>query len=63
MSFQVPKSFVHLGNTNEYLFDEIWGISVPPFDSYTAETLMLQKVYKEIVKVIQMNLSGLFQIF
>ncbi len=29
MSFQICKTFVHLRNTNEDIFDEIWELSDP----------------------------------
>jgi len=50
MSIQTRKTFIHLWNTNEDLFDEICEISI---DSYTTDTLKLQKVYKG--KLILMN--------
>jgi len=51
-SFQTCKTFVHLWNTNDNLFDE----SVPPLTVLQLRTnLALQKVHKEIVKLIHMN--------
>jgi len=54
MSFQTHKTFVHPQNTSEDLFDEIWEFSVPPLTA-TTDTLMLQKVHNEIVKLIHMD--------
>jgi len=54
MSFQTHKTFIHFQNTNEDLSDEIWELSVPPYAS-TPVPLTLQKVHKEIVKLIHMN--------
>ncbi len=33
MSFQTRKTFIHLWNTNEDIFDYIWKLSDPPIDS------------------------------
>jgi len=48
MLFQTHKTFIYLQITNKDLFDEIWELSVPSY-------LRLQKVYKEISKLIHMN--------
>jgi len=55
MSFQTSKSFVHLQNTNEDLFDEKDHHSVPPLTAFATTTLTLQKVNKEIGKLLHMN--------
>jgi len=38
MSFQTLKTFVHLWNTNEYIFNEISEISVPPLKVSSTRT-------------------------
>jgi len=48
MSLQTRKTFIHLWNKNEALF-------FPSIGSYATDTLTLQKVHKEIVKLIYMN--------
>jgi len=55
MSFQTRKAFIHLQNTNEDILNEIRGISVLPLIVHTTTSLSLQKVHKEIVKLIQVN--------
>ncbi len=37
MTFQTHKTFVHLQNTNEDIFGEIWELSDPAIDSNTTE--------------------------
>jgi len=59
---KLVSSFVHLWNTNEDIFDEIWEISVPPH-IYATDTLMLLKVHKEIVKLIHMNWAVYSKVF
>ncbi len=39
MSFQTRKSFVHLRNTNEDIFDAFWQLSDPPIDSNVINTV------------------------
>ncbi len=43
MSFQTRKTFVHLWNTNDDIFDEIWELSDPPIDSKATDTFKAQK--------------------
>ncbi len=33
MSFQTRKTFVHVRNTNEDIYDVIWELSDPPIDT------------------------------
>ncbi len=52
MSFQTRKTFVHLRNTNEDIFDEFWELSDPPIDIKDPNTIKVQKCSKDIVKII-----------
>ncbi len=52
MSFQTCKTFVHLRNTNEDIFDEFRELSDPPIDSKDPYTIKVQKRSKDIVKII-----------
>jgi len=45
MPFQTRTTFVHLQNTSEDLFDEIWELSVPPLHKWVT----LEKVHQEII--------------
>jgi len=53
MLFQTHKTFVNLHNTNKDLFDEIWEFL--SLHKQLTDSLTLQKVHKEIVKLIYMN--------
>jgi len=44
MLIQTRKTFDHLQNTNEEIFDEIYKAFCPSIDSYVTTTLTLQKV-------------------
>ncbi len=51
MLFQTFKTFVHLWNTNEDIFDEIQELSDPPYiDSNTTDTFKAQKVVRTSLK-------------
>ncbi len=39
MSFQTRKSFVHLRNTNEDIFDAFWRLPDPPIDRNVINTV------------------------
>ncbi len=52
MSFQICKTFVHLRNTNEDIFDEIRELSDPPIDSLGTTTVKAQKGSKNIIKIV-----------
>ena len=49
MSFQTCKTFIHLQNTNEDIFDEIWDVSEPAIDRNVFATFKAQKGSKNIV--------------
>jgi len=55
MSFQTLKTFVHLQNTNEDLFDEIRDLSDPSIDSNAITTFKAEKVSKDIVKIVHVT--------
>jgi len=55
MSFQTLKTFVHLQNTNEDLFDEICDLSDPSIDSNAITTFKAEKVSKDIVKIVHVT--------
>ncbi len=57
MSFQTRKTFVHLRNTNEDIFDTFRELSEPPIDSKDPYTIKAQKRSKEIGKIIR-DISG-----
>ncbi len=54
MSFQTRKTFVHLQNTNYYIFDEFWELSDPPIDNKVSNTIKVQK--QDIIKIIHVIL-------
>ncbi len=54
MSFQTRKTFVHLWNTNSYIYDEIRDLSDPPYSSAT-ETFKTQKGSKDIIKKVHVT--------
>ncbi len=43
MSFQTHKSFVHLWNTNEDIFNETWEISVPQLKAHFTKIWCVEK--------------------
>ncbi len=55
MSFQTCKTFVHLQNTNDGIFDAFRELSDPPIDSKDPYTIKAQKRGKEIVKIIHVT--------
>ncbi len=55
MSFQTRKTFVHLQNTNEDIFDAIRELSGPPIESKDPYKINAQKRIKEIVKIIHVT--------
>ncbi len=56
MLFQTFKTFVHLWNTNEDIFNEIQKLSDPPYiDSNTTDTFKAQKGSKDIVKIVHVT--------
>ncbi len=55
MSYQTCKTFVHLRNTNEDIFDEFCELSDPPIDSNAITTIKVQKRSKEIGKIIHVT--------
>ncbi len=56
MSFQICKTFVHLRNTNQDIFDEFWDLSDPPIHSKDPYTI---KAQKRIIKIIHVtSVSG-----
>ncbi len=52
MSFQIRKTFVHVRNTNEDIFDAFWELSDPPIDSKDPNTIKVHKCSIEIVKIV-----------
>ncbi len=52
VSFQTRKTSVHLQNTNQDIFDGIWQLSDPPIDSKGPSTTKVQKLSKEIGKIM-----------
>ncbi len=54
MSFQTCKNFVHLGNTNQDISDEIWELW-PSTESKSASTIKAQKGSKDIGKIIHVT--------
>jgi len=57
MYFQTLKTFIHLWNTNKDLFLLNLRAFFPSIDSYATTTLTLQKVHKEIVKLVNVHLT------
>ncbi len=57
MSFQTHKTFVHLQNTNEDIFDEIRELSDPPIDSNATTVFKAQKRWKDIVQIVHSRFS------
>ncbi len=54
MSFQTCKTFVHLQNTNDDIFDEIQELS-DPIDSKPTTTFKAPKGSKHIVKIVHVT--------
>ncbi len=52
MSLQTCKTFIHLQNTNKYIFDAFWELSDPPIDSKNRYMIKAQKCSKEIIKIM-----------
>ncbi len=50
MLFQTRKTFVHLPNTNEDIFDEIRELSDPAIDSNATDTFKARKVVRTSLK-------------
>ncbi len=56
MSFQTSKTFVHLWNTNEDIFDEIWELSDSlALDSNATIMFKTQKGSKDIAKIVHVT--------
>ncbi len=55
MSFQTHKTFVHLQNTNEDIFDGIWELSDPPIDSKDITNDQAQKHSMDISKIVHVT--------
>ncbi len=53
--FLTCKTFIHLHNTNEDNYKEIWKMSVLSLTVNATTTLTLHTVHKDIVKLIYMN--------
>lgn len=54
MPFQTHRTFVHLRNTNEDIFNDTWEIYVPPF---TVTKTFKRQVHKGVVKVTHVTLQ------
>ncbi len=54
MSFQTRKTFVHLRNTNEDIFDEFQELSDPPIDIKDPNTQCWGKL---LLKVMHYNIA------
>ncbi len=55
MSFKTCKTFVHLQNTNEDIFDAFRELSDPPIDRKDPYMIKVQKRSKEVVKIIHVT--------
>jgi len=55
MSFHTCKTFVHLRNRNEDIFDEIWEVYDSSIDSNLITTFKIQKGTKDIVKTVDVT--------
>ncbi len=55
MSFQTCKTFVHLRNTYQDIFDKFRELSNPPLDSKYSYTINVQKRSKDIIKIIHVT--------
>jgi len=55
MSFHTRKTFIHLQNTNEDIFDEIGWLSEACIYSKTINTFNAQKATKDIFKTVHVT--------
>ncbi len=52
MSFQTRKTFFHLRKTNSDIFDQIWGLSDPPYTEMQLQCSQGQKPSKDIGAIV-----------
>ncbi len=63
MLLQTHKTFVHLQNTNEDVFDEIWELSDPPLTATQLKCSQVQKRSKYIGKTVHVTSVAQLQFY